>query len=181
MTSIRFRTGALGLALSALSILLVSCGGSSTPATPTPSPTPTPVPQPTPTPAPSPSPSDDRSGYAPGPVVSVKVYLKTVESSRNSRDYRLADKDSEGRFILYVGEFVVVDSTQRNAADEICQWRHDPIYYWDNFDDMMDIKGSSEPFFFKFEVARPGIAEVSSSIDGVPSNDLKMVAIRRPN
>jgi len=113
-------------------------------------------------------------------VASVKAYIKTVESpERGSNAYREVVKDADGVFVLYVGEYVVIDSTQRNADGDVCRWKHDPRYSWDNFDDMMDVKSSSDPFFFKFEVAQPGYAEVTSMIDNVESNEVKMRAVVR--
>jgi hypothetical protein len=138
--------------------------------------TPTPAPTPAPTPVPTP---DPQSGLASGPVAQVKAYVKSVEVKRGSGQYRDPVKDQAGRFILYVGEWVILDSTQRNAAGQICRWKKNPRYSWDNFDGMMDIRESSEPFFFKFMVARPGYAVVSSMIDGVESNDLEMIAVVR--
>jgi hypothetical protein len=44
----------------------------------------------------------------------------------------------------------------------------------------MDVRASSEPFFFKFLVARPGFAQVTARIDNIESNDVKMRAIPRP-
>jgi len=168
--------------VAALALTAWSCGGKAQddPTGPTASPTPTPAPAATPTPAPAPTPTPDPLGLAPGPVASVKAYLKTVESpTRGSNTYREVAKDADGVFILYVGEYVVIDSTQRNGDGQVCRWKHDPRYSWDNFDDMMDVKSSSDPFFFKFEAARPGYAEVTSLIDGVESNEVKMRAVVR--
>jgi hypothetical protein len=169
--------------IAALSLAAWSCGGSAdNPADPTASPTPTPAPAPQPTPAPTPvaTPAPDPNGLAGGPVATVKAYIKTVESpERGSNQYRDPQKDADGTFVLYVGEYVVIDSTQRNADGQVCRWKHDPRYSWDNFDDMMDVRSSSEPFFFKFEVAQPGIAEVTSLIDGVESNAVRMRAVVR--
>jgi hypothetical protein len=138
---------------------------------------PPPPAQPTPTPSAG---VDPRAGWAEGPVTQVKAYLKTIESSKGSRDYRPALQDEDGNWIVYVGEFVVVDSTQRNGAGLICKWIKDPVYSWDNEEGMMDIKGSSEPFFFKFEVAKKGYAEVSSVIDEIESNPVKIRALGHP-
>jgi hypothetical protein len=179
--SLSFRGLPRASVIAVLPIAFVSCNGAEkTPAVPTASPTPVaqPTPAPTPTPAPAPT-ADPQSGLAPGPVMQVKVYLKTVEATRGSSVFRDPAKDAQGRFILYPGEFVVVDVTQRNSAGQICRWRQDPRYSWDNFDGMMDVKSSSEPFFFKFVVARTGAAEVSAIIDGIASNDVQMVAVVR--
>ncbi len=173
-----FRRTAWGIGT--LALAFVSCGGDKSPTASTPSPLPAAAATPTPAPTPAPTPTPNPLGLAPGPVASLKAYLKTVESpTRGSGEFREVQKDADGVFRLYVGEYVVVDSTQRNADGQVCLWRKDPVYSWDNFDDMMGIKGSSDPFFFKFEVARPGYAEVTSKMDGVESNELKMRAVKR--
>jgi len=169
-------------AIVAVALVDLACGAKS-PADPSASPspvaqaTPTPPPPPPPTPAPTP---DPQGGLAAGPVASVKVTIHTVEISHGSQQFRDAQKDSSGRFVLYVGEWVVLDSTQRNAAGLICRWRHNPEYFWDNDDGMMDIRQSTEPFFFKFLVAKAGIAQVTSRIDGIESNDILFKAVPRP-
>jgi hypothetical protein len=177
-----FRTWAAA-GVAALSMAVLSCGGQAADAPTTPNASPTPVAQATPTPPPpppTPAPTPDPSGLAPGPVASVKAYLKTVESpARGSQQYREVQKDADGIFVLYVGEYVVIDSTPRNEAGQTCKWKHDPVYSWDNEDDMMDVKSSSDPFFFKFEAAGPGYAEVTSKIDKAESNEVKMRAIVR--
>jgi hypothetical protein len=75
----------------------------------------------------------------------------------------------------------VIDSTQRNGAGQICRWIKPPVYSWDNDTGMMDIKGSTDPFFFKFEVAHTGYAEVTSVVDGIESNPVQMRAVLPPD
>jgi hypothetical protein len=175
-----FRPWTAAAAGTLLSLGLSGCGGEAE--TPTAATSPSPVaaqPTPTPTPAPTPTPTPNPLGLAAGPVASVKAYVKTIESpTRGSGNFRNVQKNDKDEFVLYVGEYVVLDSTQRNAAGQICAWRKDPYYSWDNFDDMMTLKGSSDPFFFKFEVARPGYAEVVSVVDGVESNVVKVRGVR---
>jgi len=169
--------------VAALVLVVSSCGKSQDPAAPTASPSPvaqvTPPPTPTPPPAPAPTP-DPFPGLAAGPVASVKAYLKSVESSHGSQQFRSPAKDANEVFTLYVGEFVTIDSTQRNRAGQVCRWNRNPVYFWDNFDDMMDVRDSPEPFFFRFLVTKPGFAQVTSKIDGIESNDVKMRAVVRP-
>ena len=173
------RTWAWRSGIAVLCVGFVGCGGGSkSPAGPTA--TPTPVAQVTPTPIPSPTP-DPFADLPAGPVTQVKAYLKTLESSKGSREYREAARDSEGLWIVYVGEYVVIDSTQRNGAGQICRWLKPPVYSWDNDGGMMDIKGSTDPFFFKFEVAHTGAAEVSSVVDGIESNPVQMRAVLPPD
>ena len=175
-----FKSWTAARALAMLMVALWGCGGETSPPSAATSPSPVAAqPTPTPVPTPAPTPTPDPLGLAAGPVASVKAYLKTVESpSRGSGQFRAVQKDANDVFTLYIGEYVVIDSTQRNQAGEICRWRNAPYYSWDNFDDMMTLKGSSDPFFFKFEVARPGYAEVVSVIDGVESNVVKMRGVR---
>jgi hypothetical protein len=171
-------TAAAGCIL--VTLACVGCGGEAeTPAEPT---NPSPVaaaPTPAPTPVPTPTPDPNPLGLASGPVASVKAYIKQVESpTRGSGQFREVQKNANDEFVFYVGEFVVLDSTQRNAAGQICRWKRAPYYSWDNFDGMMDIRNSDDPFFFKFAAARPGYAEVVSVIDGVESNVLKLRGVR---
>jgi hypothetical protein len=172
-------------AMGALLLASWSCGKSDDTTAPDAQPTPvaqaTPTPAPVATPAPTPPPVDDpRANLAPGPVMSVKAYLKSVETYHGSQEFRSPQKDNNDVFTVYVGEFVTIDSTQRNQAGQVCRWKRDPIYYWDNFDDMMDIRDSDQPFFFRFLVAQPGVAEVTSKIDGVESNPVYLRAVPKP-
>lgn len=174
-----FQPWTAAAACTLLSLAVAGCGGETeSPAAAT-SPSPVAQPTPTPTPTPAPTPTPDPLGLAPGPVASVKAYVKSVETpGRGSGQFRNAQRDANDMFVLYVGEYVVIDSTPRNASGDVCRWSRDPYYSWDNFDDMMELKGSSDPFFFKFEVARPGYAELVSVIDGVESNVVKLRAVR---
>lgn len=171
-------------AVTALLLTGWSCGKSEDTAAPDAAPTPvaqaTPTPAPAATPVPTPAPPDPRADLAPGPVMSVKAYLKSVETSHGSLEFRSVEKDKNDVFTVYVGEFVTIDSTQRNQAGQVCRWKKDPIYFWDNFDDMMDIRDSDQPFFFRFLVQKPGVAEVTSRIDGVESNAVYLRAVPKP-
>ena len=179
MVHVRSCRPAVGVAV-VLAFTLAACGGGGS-TTPNPVATPTPVPTAAPTPTPTPTPAvDPRTGWAVGPVTQVKAYLKTIESEKNSRQYREGTQDSQGNWIVYIGEYVVVDSTQRNGAGQICQWIGDPEYDFDDNDRMMDISGSSEPFFFKFHVDRAGVATVWSAIDGIKSNILSIKGVKKP-
>jgi hypothetical protein len=178
MMHLRSCRSAVGAATVMMFALAGCGGGGSTTPNPVPSATPTPTPTVAPTPTPAPT-ADPRTGWAVGPVTQVKAYLKTIESEKGSRNYRDGTQDAQGNWIVYVGEYVVVDSTQRNGAGQICVWVDDPEYDFENDDRMMDITGSSEPFFFKFHAERPGVSRVWSAIDGIKSNILSIKAVRR--
>jgi hypothetical protein len=64
-----------------------------------------------------------------------------------SRD---AEQDAQGRFVVFDGERVDFDSTQKNAAGDICAWS------------------------LKLTMQGTGNFSVRSRIDGVDSNTLEM-------
>lgn len=117
---------------------------------------------------PTPGPSNDpRSGLAPGPVARVVVYIYQVRGKDGN--YRDKFQDTQGRWILHPGDFVVFDSTQLNAVGEKCQWVKDPVYTLDDPDHVLNVKGSSQPFLFRTDVDRTGEIALRSTIDGVDS------------
>src|SRR5690348_449732 len=95
--------------VTALAVGVASCGGGGeSPADPTPPTTVAAQPTPAPTPVPTPVPVPNPLGLASGPVATVKVGVKQVESpSRGSGVFRPVEKNNKEEFVLYVGEFVV--------------------------------------------------------------------------
>ena len=164
-------SGAAALALS-----LTSCGGGggapgapNNPAGPPASATPTPRPAPTPTP-------DPRLGLPPGPVARFTIKVRTVDNG--TRD---AVPDAQGRFVVFVGERVDFDSTQKNAAGDICAWNDNPTWFINDRDlaeesstGVVLRRGSSQPFLLKLTMQGTGSFTVRSRIDGVDSNVLEM-------
>lgn len=151
--------------------LVAGCGGSDkSPAAPAvPAPTATPAPAPTPTPQPQGTP-DPRIGLAAGPVVRYTIKVRTIDTG-NFR-YRDPFEDEQGRWIVHPGEFVVFDSTQKNAAGEICQWINNPTWIVNDPDRVFNVRGSSQPFLLRTDVMRRGTAQISARIDGIDSNIL---------
>ncbi len=133
--------------------------------------------QPTPTPSGNPSPraSATPSDLAPGPVTNVKAYIKTIDTG--GFEYRNGEQDANGNWVLYPGEFVVFDMTQRNERNQICNWIKDPIWHLDDPDGLLTVKGSSSPFFFKVDVDHKGFFELWGEIDGIESNHLNVVVV----
>ena len=71
--------------------------------------------QPSPSPAATP---DPRAGLAPGPVTRYTIKVRSIDMG--GKVYRDPVQDSAGRWVVYPDEFVVFDSTQKNAGGEPC-------------------------------------------------------------
>ncbi|HET8648027.1 MAG TPA: hypothetical protein VFO85_21200 [Vicinamibacteria bacterium] len=123
---------------------------------------------------PTPTTNDPRTGLAPGPVSRVVLYIYQIRQADGT--YRDKFQDSQGRWILHPGEFVVFDSTQLNANGDKCQWVRDPQYSLDDPQRVLNVRGSSQPFLFRVDVVRPGELTLVSSIDGVDSAPLRAIS-----
>ena len=144
-------------------------GASNPPAVSTPAPTATATPRPAPTPTP-----DPRAGLPEGPVDRFSIKVRTVNNGE-----RDAEQDGQGRFIVFVGERVDLDSTQKNAGGQICRWTSDPVWLVNGQDIPSETsngavyrRGSSQPFLLKTTMERTGTFQVTARIDGVDSNAL---------
>jgi hypothetical protein len=164
------------LFLAGAALAMAACGGGdpaptapNNPANPPAAASPTPRPAPTPTP-------DPRLGLPAGPVVRFTIKVRTVDNG--TRD---AEPDAQGRFVVFVGERVDFDSTQKNAAGDICSWNSNPTWFVNDRDIPEDTssgivrrRGSSQPFLLKLTMEGTGSFSVRSRIDGVDSNVLEM-------
>ena len=170
------RTHFGAVALFGLTAALSGCGGSDpTPSGPSANPSAAPSAAPTPRPAPTPTP-DPRIGLPPGPVARFTIKVRTVDNG--NRD---AEADAQGRFVVFVGERVDFDSTQKNAAGDICAWNGNPTWFVNDRDVPEDTvsgivlrRGSSQPFLLKLTMQGTGNFSVRSRIDGVDSNTLDL-------
>jgi hypothetical protein len=106
------------------------------------------------------------------------INVRTVNNGE-----RDALPDADGRWIVYPGERVDFDSTQRNANREICRWDAEPRWYVDGVNIPLETlsgpvyrRGSSQPFLLKLTVEQRGVFEVQAEIDGIKSNVLVMTA-----
>jgi hypothetical protein len=156
---------------------MAACGGgdNSAPSTPSSPSGPNAAASPTPRPAPTPTP-DPRLGLPAGPVARFTIKVRTVDNG--TRD---AEQDAQGRFVVFVGERVDFDSTQKNAAGDICTWTEHPTWLVDDRDIPEDTstgvvlrRGSSQPFLLKLTMVGTGSFSVRARIDGVDSNVLEM-------
>jgi hypothetical protein len=171
------RSFASSLVLTAGVAVLAACGGGGSTSDPQANPvapsaaaaTPTPRPAPTPTP-------DPRLGLPPGPVVRFTIKVRTVDNG--TRD---PEQDAQGRFVVFVGERVDFDSTQKNATGDICAWTDNPTWFVNDRDlpeetstGVVLRRGSSQPFLLKLTMEGTGSFSVRAHIDGVDSNVLEM-------
>jgi hypothetical protein len=165
-----------------LSVSAAGCGGggSDSPAGPNPAPTATPAPQSTPKPTPTPTP-DPRINLAPGPVVRF-----THKPRIAGPEVREAELDGQGRYVVFVGERVDFDGTQKNANNEICKWVNEPVWMvngrqmaFDSSNGVVTRRGSSQPFLLKLTIDATGTFSVQGEIDGVASNVLEIKAVKR--
>jgi hypothetical protein len=111
-----------------------------------------------------------------GPIVRYTIKVRTVNNGE-----REVVQDSEGRWLVTVGERVDFDSTQKNAAGDICKWVREPTWFVDGRDmpflasnGLVYRRGSSQPFLLKLTVESPGLFAVQAEIDGVRSNTLEV-------
>jgi hypothetical protein len=75
-----------------------------------------------------------------------------------------------GVYILYAGEGLVVDSTQKNANNRICEWQNNPV--WTIVDDTCSITfgGEDNAFLLNIRLHEPGTFTTQAVVDGVESN-----------
>lgn len=129
--------------------------------------------------SPSPGPTPDpRAGLPPGPVTRFTIKVRSIDVDKNYRD---PFQDAAGRWVVYPGEFVVFDSTQKNAGGELCTWITDPT--WDLADPSAVLQlreGQNNPFLLRTDVMKKGELSLTATIDGVVSNVLEISAVGRP-
>lgn len=178
----RTRLSVLLSSVSALAVL-AACGGggSSSPTAPVTtqptSATTTTQPTATPTPNTSATPWDcNRAELAGGPVVTYRFKLKAIrrdgafiEGPPEGSDFQ---RDSQGRIIVRVGDFLTFDSTQKNGSGQICQWDDDPRWSVSNrsvFSERTEASRQTTAcnFLLRGDVVRTGEFTVDASLDGI--------------
>ena len=161
----------------ALGAFTLACGGGSSPSAGDP---PGHAPSPAATPRPSPVPTPDpRIGLAPGPVTRYTIKVRTIDTG--GFNYRDPIQDPEGRWIVYPGEFVVFDSTQKNAGGQLCEVKnYPPKWTVDNGVVIILREGQNNPFLLRTDVGKKGTAKIQATVDGVESNVLEVIATGRP-
>jgi hypothetical protein len=166
--------------------LLLSCGGGGSPTQPTPTPTPAPIPTPTPvaTPTPAPEPTPTPPNYfdslAPGPVARYNIKLHSVRQPNGTELEEPFPQDSQGRYRVNPGDFIVFDSTQKNANGDECQWVSDPVWDVDDPANAMDRRPSSNPFLLRVDITRTGQFTVTASLDGIRAPQTLVISSKVP-
>lgn len=175
----RTRPAILFSSLSAL-ILLAACGGGgssspTSPATTTPPVAATPTPSATATPSGTPW-DCNRSALPAGPVVTYRFKLKAIrrdgvfiEGPPEGPDF---SRDSQGRIIVRVGDFLTFDSTQKNGSNNICEWDNDPSWSVSDrrvFSERTEASRQTTAcgFLLRGDVVGTGELEVDASLDGI--------------
>jgi hypothetical protein len=131
---------------------------------------------------PSPSPGatpDPRAGLAPGPVARYTIKVRSIDIG--GKVYRDPFQDSSGRWVVYPGEFLVFDSTQKNAGGEICVWVDNPVWELNDPQGVLSLRpGQNEPFLLRTDVEKKGEMSLTATVDGITSNVLEISAVGRP-
>ena len=164
--------------------MLSSCGGGGSPTQPSPTPiptaTPTPAPVPTPTPAPTPTPPDYFNSLAPGPVARYNIKLHSVRQPSGTELEEPFPQDGNGWYRVNPGDFIVFDSTQKNANGDECQWINDPVWTVDDPANAMDRKPSSNAFLLRVDIVRTGKFTVTASLDGIKAPQTLIISSKVP-
>ena len=119
--------------------------------------------------------TDPRTNLPPGPVTQAKVAVRSIDTG--GFNYRDPQQDENGNWIVHPGEFVVFDFSQRNGAGEKCQWIKDPEWDVSDDDEIVEVKGSSQPFLLRVDILHKGFFEVTGEIDGIKANVLTVVSV----
>ncbi len=128
-----------------------------------------------PTPTPSGNPNDPRAGLPEGPITQAKVAVRSIDTG--GFNYRDPTQDGDGNWVMHPGEFVVFDLSQRNGAGEKCKWINDPVWSWEDEEEIISVRGSSQPFLLRVDILHKGYFEVQAEIDGIKSNVLPVVSV----
>jgi hypothetical protein len=107
--------------------------------------------------------------------------IKVRSIDQGNFSYRDPFQDSVGRWVVYPGEFLVFDSTQKNAGGELCTWVNDPKWSLEDPTGVLELRpGQNNPFLLRTDVKKKGEMSLSATIDGVQSNVLEISAVGRP-
>jgi hypothetical protein len=135
-----------------------------------------PIPAPTAAPPAPPSSADPRDSLAAGPIVRYTIKVRSID--QGGFDYRDPNQNADGQWVVHPNEFIVFDSTQKNAAGELCKWIDPPRWFLEDDNGVLQPRESSQPFLFRADVAKRGTFRLFARIDGVESNVLEVISVR---
>lgn len=135
------------------------------------------------TPAPPSSGGNPTSGLAPGPVARYTIKVRSIDvDGGGGQSFRDPFQNGEGQWVVHVDEFIVLDSTQKNATGELCRVEnYPPSWYIDEEGQRVLVPrvGQNNPFLLRVDVRKKGLARVYAVVDGVESNRLEIVSQTR--
>jgi len=117
---------------------------------------------------------------APGPVTRYNIKLHSVRKPDGTELEEPFPQDTQGRYRVNPGDFIVFDSTQKNAAGEECQWLNDPVWKVDDPGNVMDRRASSNPFLLRVDINRTGQFIVTASLDGIDAPQTLVISSKNP-
>jgi hypothetical protein len=177
--------------LSGLLILFSCGGGSSTPTTPDPvsppvgsvSPTATPVPA---GPAATPTPAGPAEDDNPGPVATVqnRVFYASDKPLNQGGEVRCGSdvtrpcyEEASNHDVVFVGEFLILDVTPKNSANQKCCRDASVSWSFDNGNIFEHVVGSNK-FQYRLYARRKGIAQVRARADGIDGAPILNIEVR---
>jgi hypothetical protein len=117
--------------------------------------------------------------YAEGPVVSFRIKVRIIRKPNGNIISGPPEgdlpKDALGRVMVERGDFVVMDGTQKNAGNQPCQWKNDPVWRLTDPGGVLSVRSSSRQtnacgFLLRTDVERTGVVQVDASLDGIEAD-----------
>lgn len=140
------------------------------------------LPSPTP-PPPPPTGGNPTSNLAPGPVARYAIKVRSIDVvGGGGQSFRDPYQNGDGQWVVHPDEFVVLDSTQKNGAGELCRVENYPpswIIDEEGQRVLVPREGQNNPFLLRLDVRKKGAARVYAVVDGVESNRLDIVSQTR--
>ena len=94
---------------------------------------------------------DPRAGLPAGPVARFTIKVRSID--QGNFNYRDPFQDSVGRWVVYPDEFLVFDSTQKNAGGELCTWVNNPTWSLQDPTGVLELRpGQNNPFLLRTDV-----------------------------
>jgi hypothetical protein len=102
----------------------------------------------------------------------VRYTAKVMHVIRADGRIRRDAFQENGRWIVYRGESVLLDSTQKNVQNQICRWQGEPDWTLQDYSCAYERLEIDNPFLLWVRARRVGLLKVWGRIDGVRSNDV---------
>jgi hypothetical protein len=113
-------------------------------------------------------------------VARYNIKLHSVRQPNGTELEEPFPQDSQGRYRVNPGDFIVFDSTQKNADGEECQWLNDPVWKVEDPANAVDRKPSSNPFLLRVDIVRTGQFIVTASLDGIDAPQTLVISSKVP-